>query len=55
MLIYILFTAEQTNKLLLKNHDLKLVGAKAIPKANANENRNTSRFRGHGRGLRRGS
>ena len=47
-LISVLLTVEQTNQLLLKNHDLRPVGSKAIPKANANENRNTSRFRSHG-------
>ena len=50
-----LLTAEQTNQLLLKNHDLRPAGAKAIPEANANEIRNTSRFRGRGRGSRPGS
>ena len=47
-------TTEQTNQLLLKNHDLRSAGAKAISEANANENRSTSQFRGRGRGLRRG-
>ena len=50
-----LLTAEQTNKLLLKNHDLRPAGSKAIPEVNANENRNTNRFKGRGRGSRRGS
>ena len=54
-----LLTAEQTNQLLLKNHDLRPAGSKAILEANANENRNTSRFRGRGRksrcGFQRGS
>ena len=54
-LISVLLTAEQTNKLLLKNHDSRTAGSKVIPEANANENRNTSRFRGRGRGPRRGS
>ena len=54
-LISVLLTAEQTNQLLLKNHDLRPAGSKAIPEANASENRNTSRFRGRGRGSRRGS
>ena len=47
-----LLTIEQTNQLLLKNHDLRSIGAKVIFKANANENRNTNRFRGYGRGSR---
>ena len=54
-LISVLLTAEQTNQLLLKNYDLRPTGSKAIPEANANENRNTSQFRGRGRGSRRGS
>ena len=54
-LISVLLIAEQTNQLLLKNHDLRPTSAKAIPDVNANENRNTSRFKGHGRGSRRGS
>ena len=41
-----LLTVEQTNELLLKNHDLRLVGAKVVLEANANENRNTFRGRG---------
>ena len=50
-----LLTAEQTNQLLLKNHDLKPAGSKVILEANANENRNTNRFRGRGRGSRHDS
>ena len=46
-------TIEQTNQLLLKNHDLRPAGAKAIPEKNANENINTNRFRGRGQGSRR--
>ena len=34
-LISVLLTAEQTNQLLLKNHDLRPAGSKAIPEANA--------------------
>ena len=41
-LIFVLLTTEQTNQLLLKNHDLRSSGAKAIPEANANKNKNTS-------------
>ena len=47
-LISMLLTAEQTNQLLLKNHDLRPVGAESVPKANSIENRNTSRFRSRG-------
>ena len=54
-LISLFLTTEQTNQLLLKNHDLRPAGSKAIPETNANENRNTNRFRGRGRGSRRGS
>ena len=50
-----LLTAKQTNQLLLKNHDLRPTSVKAIPKANANENRNTSWFKSRGRGSRHGS
>ena len=45
-----LLIVEQTNQLLLKNHDLRPANAKEIPKVNANENKNTSRFKGRGRG-----
>ena len=44
-LIFVLLTIEQTNQLLLKNYDLKPVGTKVIPETNANENRNTNRFK----------
>ena len=30
-LIYVLLTAEQTNELVLKNHDLRPAGSKALP------------------------
>ena len=42
VLLSVLLTIEQTNQLLLKNHDLRPIGAKAITEANANKNRNTS-------------
>ena len=45
-LISVFPIAKQTNQLLLKNHDLRPAGAKVISEANANENRNTRRFRG---------
>ena len=54
-LISVLLTAEQTNQLLLKNHDLRPAGSKAIPEVNATERRNTSRFRGRGQRSRNGS
>ena len=50
-----LLIVEQTNELLLKNHDLRSTGAKAILEANANENKNNSRFRCRRRESRYGS
>ncbi|KAK3433009.1 hypothetical protein EUGRSUZ_D00527 [Eucalyptus grandis] len=39
----------QTNELLLKNHDLRPVGSKALPEAHANFEKNTSHFKGYKR------
>ena len=36
-LLFVLLTVEQANQLLLKNHDLRPAGSKAIPEVNANE------------------
>ncbi|EOY21378.1 Uncharacterized protein TCM_012904 [Theobroma cacao] len=41
--------SEQTNELLLKNHDLRLVGLKALPIANASFNKSTNRIKGRER------
>ncbi|XP_030446994.1 uncharacterized protein LOC115669956 [Syzygium oleosum] len=46
-LIYVLLTAEQTNELLLKNHDLRSVGSKVLPEAHANSEKNTGHFKGY--------
>ncbi|KAK2632949.1 hypothetical protein EUGRSUZ_L00837 [Eucalyptus grandis] len=40
---------EQTNELLLKNHDLRLAGSKALPEAHANFEKNTGHFKGYKR------
>ncbi|KAK3427922.1 hypothetical protein EUGRSUZ_F04051 [Eucalyptus grandis] len=48
-LISVLLTAEQTNELLLKNHDLKPAGSKALPEAHANFEKNTGHFKGYKR------
>ena len=48
-LISVLLTTEQTNELLLKNHDLKPVGSKALPEAHAN----SEKFIGHFKGYKR--
>ncbi|KAK3426307.1 hypothetical protein EUGRSUZ_F02781 [Eucalyptus grandis] len=39
----------QTNELLLKNHDLRPAGLKALPEAHANFEKNTSHFKGYKR------
>ncbi|XP_012854500.1 PREDICTED: uncharacterized protein LOC105974002 [Erythranthe guttata] len=54
-LISVLLTAEKTNELLLKNHDLRPCGSQAVPEAHANQNRNMGRFRGRGRKFWRGA
>ncbi|KAK2632601.1 hypothetical protein EUGRSUZ_L01342 [Eucalyptus grandis] len=46
-LISVLLTAEQTNELLLKNHDLRHAGSKTLPKAHANFEKNTRHFKGY--------
>jgi len=48
-LISVLLTAEQTNELLLKNHDLRPAGSKAFPEANAGSSKNVGRPRGRER------
>ena len=53
-LILVLLTAEKTNELLLKNHDLRPTGSAAVPEAHANANKNSGQFRGRGRRQRRG-
>ena len=53
-LISVLLTAEKTNELLLKNHDLRPTGSAAVPEAHANANKNSGQFRGHGRRQRKG-
>ncbi|KAK6150964.1 hypothetical protein DH2020_015896 [Rehmannia glutinosa] len=57
-LISVLLTAEKTNELLLRNHDLRPSGSNAVPEAHANFGRGGGRFRGcgykHGRGGRGG-
>ena len=51
-----LLTVEQTNELLLRNHDLRLAGNKIILETNASLNTNSGHTRGrerrHGRGSR---
>ena len=44
-----LFTAEQTNELLLKNHDLKLVGTFIVLEAYVDLNRCSEQFKGRGK------
>ena len=48
-LISVLLTAEQTNELLLKDHDLRPTGSKALPEAHANSEKNIGRFKGYKR------
>ena len=48
-LISILLIVEQTKELLHKNHDLRHVGSKAFPEANARSSINFGRSRGHER------
>ncbi|KAK3422509.1 hypothetical protein EUGRSUZ_G02958 [Eucalyptus grandis] len=47
--IKIVILPQQTNELLLKNHDLKPAGSKALPKAHANFEKNTGHFKGYKR------
>ena len=44
-----LLTAEQTNELLLKNHDLRPAGSKALPEAHANSEKIIGHFKGYKR------
>ena len=44
-----LLTAEQTNELLLKNHDLRLDGSKALPEAHAKSEKIIGHFKGYKR------
>ena len=46
-LIYVLLTAEQTNELLFKNHDLRPAGSKALPEAHANSEKIIGHFKGY--------
>ena len=48
-LISVLLTAEQTNELLLKNHDLRPTGSKALPEAHANSEKIIGHFKGYKR------
>ena len=48
-LIYVLLTVEQTNELLLKNHDLIPAGSKAILEAHANSEKIIGHFKGYKR------
>ena len=48
-LISMLLTAEQTNELLLKNHDLMFAGTFAVPEAHAKSIKGSRQFRGRGR------
>ncbi|XP_030475290.2 uncharacterized protein LOC115692545 [Syzygium oleosum] len=48
-LISVLLTTEQTNELLLKNHDLRPAGSKALPEAHANSEKITGHFKGYKR------
>ena len=48
-LISVLLTAEQTNELLLKNHDLRPAGSKALPEAHANSEKIIDHFKGYKR------
>ena len=45
-LIFALLTIEQTNKLFLKNHNLRLAGTRAILEMNVNLSTNSDRNRG---------
>ena len=45
-LISVLLTAEQTNELLLKNHDLRSADSKALPEAHANSEKIIGHFKG---------
>ena len=42
-----LLTAEQTNELLLKNHDLRPASSKALPEAHANSEKIIGHFKGY--------
>ncbi|XP_017982329.1 PREDICTED: uncharacterized protein LOC108663251 [Theobroma cacao] len=44
-LIFILLIVKQTNELLLKNHDLRPTGSKALLEANANSSKSIGRFK----------
>ena len=46
-LIFVLLTAEQTNELLLKNHDLRPADSKALPEAHANSEKIIGHFKGY--------
>ena len=46
-LISMFLTAEQTNELLLKNHDLRPAGSKALPEAHANSEKIIGHFKGY--------
>ena len=48
-LISMLLTVEQTNELLLKNHDLRPAGSKALPEAHANSEKIIGHFKGYKR------
>ncbi|XP_012846933.1 PREDICTED: uncharacterized protein LOC105966904 [Erythranthe guttata] len=52
-LISVLLTAQKTNELLLKNHDLRPSGSQGVPEAHANKK--TNRFKGRGRKFWRGA
>ena len=44
-----LLTVEKTNELLLKNHDLRPAGSKALPEAHANSEKIIGQFKGYKR------
>ena len=48
-LIYVLLTAKQTNKLLLKNHELIPASSEALPEAHANYKKFIGHFKGYKR------
>ena len=48
-LISVLLTVEQTNELLLKNHELRSAGLKALPEAHANSEKIIGHFKGYKR------
>ena len=48
-LISLLLTVEQTNELLLKNHDLRPTGSKALPEAHENFEKIIGHFKGYKR------